>query len=248
MYEIKQVKSKNFNSRGKQAPIAIVNHITAGSLKSVDNWFVSPQNDKASAHFCIGRNGEIHQYVDIRERAWHAGLTKEAVQFATAPIIKKQNINPNAYTIGIEHEGYEGHGIDGTLTEEQFWASVWLHRWLRQQVIDLYGRYIELNPANVIGHFQVDPRRKPNCPGKNFPWERLYKELEIAQRMTLPDLERRIGYKLRDNDTELVADAIIARIEDLKGKYKRGGRWSEVAAQKLNKIEQFLVDEKLMSN
>ena len=138
MYEIKQRKCNNHTPRGKSQPIVIVNHITAGSLQSVDNWFSSKDNDRASAHFCVGRNGDIHQYVDIRRKAWHAGLTKEGVQFATAPIIKRFTMNPNNYSIGIEHEGYAGHGLDGDLTEEQFWASVWLHKYIRDKVIEIY--------------------------------------------------------------------------------------------------------------
>lgn len=246
MYTIKQVPSKNQTPRDKTQPIAIVNHITAGSLKSVDSWFTSASNDNSSAHFCIGRNGEIHQYVPIEQRAWHAGLTKEAVQFATAPIIKKHTMNPNAYTVGIEHEGYEGHGIDGALTEEQFWASVWLHRYIRDYVINKYGRYIELTPNDVIGHFQVDPRRKPNCPGKNFPWQRLYKELAEAKKLTLNELEHRIKVKMNPDDTLAVFDAIQFRINDLREKYERGGKWKEAAKQKIETIMDFIKDEKLL--
>lgn len=248
MYEIKQVPSKNRSSRGKSIPIAIVNHITAGSLKSVDSWFTSKDNDQASAHFCIGRNGEIHQYVNLKERAWHAGLAIEGIQHATHPLIKRfKKVNPNAYTIGIEHEGYKEHGEDGTLTEEQFWASVWLHRYIREQVIEIYGRYIELNETNVMGHFEVDPRRKPNCPGKNFPWERLFKELAFAQKCTMKELEMRISYKKSEDNALEIANAILFRVNDLRNKVLLPGRWKEVASEKLAKIEKFMVDEKLMN-
>lgn len=245
MYEIKQVPSNNHSSREKSIPFVIVNHITAGSLKSCDNWFTSPNNDVASAHFCVGRNGEIHQYVDLKKRSWHAGLTKDAIEYATAPVIKRFKMNPNAYTIGIEHEGYEGNGIDGALTEEQFWASVWLHRYIKEEVIRLYTRHIPLDRTHVIGHFQVDPRRKPNCPGPNFPWDRLYAELEIANRMTMKDFEQRLAYKMRDNDVEKMAEAIISRVEDLRQKYASRGTWFEAAGEKIKRIEEVLTNEKL---
>ena len=99
----------------------------------------------------------------------------------------------------------------------------------------------------MIGHFQVDPRRKPSCPGKKFPWERLYKELEIAQTMTLHELELRIAYKKSGNSTLEMANAILFRINDLREKLLMGGKWSEQAGAKLQRIEKFLIDEKLMS-
>lgn len=245
MYDIKQVPSENHTSRDNHVPFVIVNHITAGSLSSVDNWFTSKNNDKASAHFTVGRNGEIHQYVDIRKRAWHAGLTKEAVQFATAPVVLKQKINPNAYTVGIEHEGYEGNGIDGTLTEEQFWATVWLHRYIKEQVFKLFNRRMELNEENVIGHFQVDPRRKPNCPGVNFPWKRLYEELYQVNMLSLEATEKRIDYiKNRDNDRKM-ADMLVERMTELRDRYVEG-KYREAAKIKIRRIEELLAKENLL--
>ena len=247
MYEIKQVPSNNKSDRGKYAPIAIVNHITAGSLRSVDNWFTSKNNDQASAHFCIGRKGEIHQYVPIEKRAWHAGLAKGASKFATADIVKRfPSLNPNAYTIGIEHEGYQGNGLDGDLTEEQFWASVWLHKYIKEYVKEKYGNHIELNSEYVVGHFQIDPRRKPNCPGAKFPWKRLYEELAIINKMSMKDVENRIKYRVNGENMVEVANALLFRINDLRNKVQGRGQWREAAAQKLKQISELLDQNKLL--
>lgn len=247
MYEIKQVPSKNKSDRGQSIPIAIVNHITAGSLRSVDNWFTSKNNDQASAHFCIGRNGEIHQYVPIEKRAWHAGLVKGASKFATADIVKRYaTINPNAYTVGIEHEGYQDNGLDGDLTEEQFWASVWLHKYIKDYVIQKYNRHIEFTPENVIGHFQVDPRRKPNCPGAKFPWTRLYEELAVINKMSMKDVENRIKYRVNGENMVDVANTLLFRINDLRNKVQMRGKWQEGAAQKLKQISELLDKNNLL--
>lgn len=210
MYEIqwKGDKVKNYYSRRGYEPIAICNHITAGTAGSVYNWFTSPNNKQASSHFLVCRNGEIHQYVDIRQGAWTQGLSASQIPIAKAPIVKQMKVNPNYYMIGIEHEGYvEGHknddgsievvnyGLDGDLTEEQFKASLWLHKWVQEEVQRIYGFRIPLNSHNVVGHFQVDPVRKPFCPGPNFPWQRLYKELAYAEYLTLKELENKLTYE-----------------------------------------------------
>ncbi|MNC56868.1 hypothetical protein D3C75_1064910 [compost metagenome] len=35
-----------------------------------------------------------------------------------------------------------------------------------------------MDETHVIGHFQVDPVRKPYCPGPKFPWNQLYTTLK----------------------------------------------------------------------
>ena len=163
----------NSNDRGGIVPVAIVNHISAGTMSSMDNWFRSPGNQVSSAHFGVAKDGRIHQYVKIERMAWANGLKTDRIPFATAPIVKDIGINPNLYTVSIEHEG-----TDGELTEEQFQASVWLHRYIRQYVRETWGKEIPFDEYHVIGHFQIDPVRKPNCPGPKFPWSRLYKALK----------------------------------------------------------------------
>ena len=162
----------NKSSRGKHVPFVIVNHISGGSMGSMDNWFTSAGNQVSSAHFGISKTGEIHQYVKIEDMAWHAGLKAETIKNATAKIIHEMKINPNLYSIGIEHEGY-----DGNLTPIQLEASIWLHKYVKKYIKDKYNKNIKLDKNNVIGHFQVDPVRKPYCPGPKFPWNKLYEEI-----------------------------------------------------------------------
>src|SRR5690606_33165792 len=98
----------NSSGRNGHVPIIIVDHIVAGSGQSCDNWFRSSGNKVSSAHFCVWENGRITQYVDLRKMAWANGLAAGANKNAKAEIIKSKNVNPNWYSISIEHAGHTG--------------------------------------------------------------------------------------------------------------------------------------------
>lgn len=237
-----------YPNRNGFTPIGVCNHITAGTRQSVYWWFTSPNNKNASATFCVGRNGDVDQYVDLHHGAWTQGLSSKDGGYdrAIAPIVKdKRGVNPNFYLVSIEYEGYtEGHkdesgnvviedfGIHGDITEEQFLAGCWLHKYIQTEVERIYGKRFPLNNYTVEGHFRIDPRRKPFCPGPLFNWNRLYAELAVADGMTFDHYEERIDYLKRDASRRSVAFAIANRINDLGDKLK-DDQWGAAAAEKL---------------
>ena len=80
-----QVSSPNFTEgREGTAVDRIVIHYIVGTLAAADTTFSDP-NSGVSAHYGIGE-GEIHQFVDEANTAWHAG-----------------DWNFNLRSIGIEH-------------------------------------------------------------------------------------------------------------------------------------------------
>src|SRR6188768_4251114 len=87
------------SGRSGQRPESIVIHIMEGTLAGTDSWFKSTSS-KVSAHYGIGQNGVVHQYVAEGDTAWHAGRTHNCTWKG-----KRAGVNPNANTIGIEHEG-----------------------------------------------------------------------------------------------------------------------------------------------
>ncbi|WP_058303458.1 N-acetylmuramoyl-L-alanine amidase [Gorillibacterium timonense] len=182
----------NSSSREGHVPFIIVDHISAGSMSSMDSWFTSPSNTVSSAHFGVSKSGKIHQYVPITRMAWANGLTTDAIPKAAASLVRQNApVNPNKYTVSIEHEG-----TDGNLTEAQFAATVELHRFIAAEVKWLYGQALLLDEQHVIGHFQVDPARKPNCPGPKFPWSRLYQALSSSESVRIenvPDVKEEMG-------------------------------------------------------
>lgn len=180
-YEIKWMGNQytNYSSRNGHVPFVICDHISSSTMSSMDSWFTSSGNTVSSAHFGVSKAGEIHQYVDIKNMAWGNGTS--IANYPDASIlaqVAKDNYgtNVNLFSVSIEHEG-----TDGTLTEEQFQASVWLHNYIRDQIVEIYGAnaHFELDNYHVVGHFQLS-KLKPTCPGPNFPWERLYAALNSS--------------------------------------------------------------------
>lgn len=132
-------------------PEIIVIHIMDGSLIGTDSWFNSPIS-QVSAHYGIGQTGEIHQYVKEENESFHAGVVKNP----TFSLYKGAGINPNWYTIGIEHEGKP----DSVWSPEMIKASVEL-------IKDISKRWnIPIDRDHIIGHYQIRST-KPNCPAFN---------------------------------------------------------------------------------
>ena len=140
---------------GTFKPEAIVIHICQGSLHSADQHFNDPMSS-VSAHYCVGKTGEVHQYVQEVDTAFHAGN----VDRPSWALIKKgaapgSFINPNFYTIGIEHEGF----ADSVWPETQISTSAAL-------VGEIAQRWqIPLDEDHVVRHHQI--RFSKSCPG-NF--------------------------------------------------------------------------------
>lgn len=163
----------NFSSREENIPLIIVNHIVDGTAESCDSWFRSSTNKQSSAHFLVTFKGEIKQYVRIEDMAWANGLKLYDIPKAESALVRSMKMNPNLYSVSIEHEG-----TTGQLTEEQFQATLWLHRYIQDYIRNKWGHEIPMDREHILGHFEIDPLRKANCPGKDFPWEKLIKELQ----------------------------------------------------------------------
>lgn len=102
---ITRAPTPNF-TRGRQGHriLGLVLHVMEGTMAGTRSWFASPQS-RVSAHYGIGRDGSLVQWVDDGDTAWHAGV----VQSPTWPLLVP-GVNPNLVTIGIEHEGRAGDG------------------------------------------------------------------------------------------------------------------------------------------
>jgi N-acetyl-anhydromuramyl-L-alanine amidase AmpD len=156
-------------------PEAIVIHIAVASLGSVDNSFRNPKH-KASAHYCVGKTGSIHQYVKEEDTAFHAGVFDPAKgesqgnNFQSAPYIwsllsSHLGVNTNLWTIGIEHEGLP----DEEWTEEMYASS-------SQLISEISQRWpIPLDGQHVVPHHWI--HKSKACPGSKVSIAKL---IELA--------------------------------------------------------------------
>ena len=114
-------------------------------------YFAGLAGVAVSAHFLVRRDGEVVQFVSVRDRAWHAGDS-----------VWRGVPNCNDYSLGIELEGLEGQGFEAA----QYRAAARLLRHAAQV----------WPVAEVVGHEHVAPGRKAD-PGGGFDWPRLVRLL-----------------------------------------------------------------------
>ena len=148
------------NGRNGYKPEAIVIHIMEGTLDGTDSWFQN-KFSKVSAHYGIGLKGDIHQYVNEANCAWHAGR----INSPSWSLLKKARsgnfINPNYYTIGIEHEGND----HSDWTEAMYQSSAQLIREICQR------HNIPVDRDHIIGHHEIYSLK--TCPGSKVSMTRL---------------------------------------------------------------------------
>lgn len=144
--------SPNFwpRRRGYQ-PLAIVVHTTSGTLAAADSWFANPSS-QVSAHFGVGLDGVIHQYVGSADAAWSNGVLEAGHTWPGTP-----GVNPNLETISIETEDL-GRATR-PVSEEQLLAVLSLGRLMQRRHPSI--RYL-------ARHATISPKSRPNCPGPRW--------------------------------------------------------------------------------
>jgi len=107
-----------------------------------------------SAHLLIRRDGELLQFVNFDDRAWHAGQS-----------CFDGRDNCNDFSIGIELEGTD----EDPYTDSQYRALVAVSA-------ALLRHYPGLGAGRIVGHSDIAPGRKTD-PGPSFDWGRYRREL-----------------------------------------------------------------------
>ncbi len=124
--------------------------------EAVDRLFMGEQNAgddpklkglRVSAHFFIRRDGSVRQYVDVKRRAWHAGVSDFR---GRGPC--------NPYSVGVELEGTGEKSF-----EDAQYVSL-------ERLINALCERLPIRWAT--GHETIAPGRKVD-PGPMFDWDRL---------------------------------------------------------------------------
>lgn len=169
----------------------------------------------ASAHVVIDRDGTVYQCVSLGSRAWHAG---PSTHWQGQPLNKGQNVND--WTVGIEianwgqvtrtpgvYAGYLNYlkrpyqgpapfvAADGTYWEPYPEAQLAAVERVCKVLLHMFPA---ITRENVLGHSDVDPKRKVD-PGPAWPSTVFLDELfgsaaEQADELNALEDDDRAGY------------------------------------------------------
>tara|TARA_R110002110_G_scaffold91264_2_gene237570 strand:- start:191824 stop:192387 length:564 start_codon:yes stop_codon:yes gene_type:complete len=120
-------------------------------------YFGEIRGIEVSAHLLIRRDGSLVQFVNLEQRAWHAGESCHAGRD-----------NCNDFSIGIELEGTD----DDPYADEQYAV-------LSAVTMALQATYPALDSEQIVGHSDIAPGRKTD-PGQAFDWPRYLGALRTA--------------------------------------------------------------------
>jgi glycosyltransferase involved in cell wall biosynthesis len=135
----------------------IVVHTTDGTYATTCAWFDDPRSG-VSAHYLVGLDGRVAQFVEEEDAALHAGGGPAEVAASRFP-----TPDPNLHTIGIEFED-GGAPLEVARTPAQYRAGAAL-------LADVAARWdIPLGREHVLAHRELNPGK--DCPG-NLDLERL---------------------------------------------------------------------------
>lgn len=169
-------------------PSLVVIHYTAMNSAEDAICRLCAAEHQVSAHYVIGREGDVSQLVAEDRRAWHAGAGRWG-----------RITDVNSHSIGIELDN------DGTspFPDVQMRALDELLRGMR-------ARW-NISKENVIGHSDLAPGRKSD-PGPLFDWGRLARQ---GHALWVPEGEAQVAdFRSAARDAGWTADASDAVLLD----------------------------------
>jgi len=124
--------------------------------------------NEVSYHFVISKSGEIVQAVDIANTAWANGTNNTTGdnrnnQHSTLAIVRERPVNANLFSISIGFSDMTA----GNPSPSQLTAVVDLINHINSEVVSLYGHTIPFTFNNIVGHNEITPLTRPNCPGRS---------------------------------------------------------------------------------
>ncbi|HET7306998.1 MAG TPA: 1,6-anhydro-N-acetylmuramyl-L-alanine amidase AmpD [Gammaproteobacteria bacterium] len=118
-------------------------------------YFAEIEGLHVSSHLFIRRDGELVQFVNLLDRAWHAGVSSFDGRSAC-----------NDFSIGIELEG----------TDDLAYPDAQYDR-LAEATCAIMRTWPAIKPDRICGHCDIAPGRKTD-PGPAFDWPRFRAMIE----------------------------------------------------------------------
>ena len=140
------VGTTNFNLR--KPNYVVIHHTAQESTSQTLKTFTMPST-QVSAHYVIGRDGQVFHMLNDYLRAWHGGVARWG---------NTTDINSSSIGIELDNNGTE------PFAQPQIASLLKVLAGLKKT----YG----IPSANFIGHADIAPSRK-NDPSTFFPWKQL---------------------------------------------------------------------------
>lgn len=186
--------AKNFvgtTNFGMRKPNFVIIHHTAQNSTAQTLRTFTLTRTAVSAHYVIGRDGEVYHMLNDYLRAQHAGLGKWG-----------SVTDMNSCSIGIE---LDNNGFE-SFSEAQIAALL--------RVLTQLKKAFAIPTANFIGHADWAPTRK-NDPNWRFPWKALSEKgfglwYDDTTGLAIPTFDhlqalRIVGYDIKDSSAAIKA-------------------------------------------
>ncbi len=150
------MKSPNFGERrnGLRPELVVIHYTAMKDCASAARALCDPERE-VSAHYLIGRDGEVLELVDPDMRAWHAGKGEWC---------GADDVNSRSIGIELDNDGMSPFSAPLMEALEQLLLGP-------SGLLAAYG----IKPQGVIGHSDMAPGRKID-PGRRFDWKRLARQ------------------------------------------------------------------------
>lgn len=121
---------------------------------SAHPYFQTIAEMKVSSHLLIRRDGAVLQFVNLRDRAWHAGRSSF-----------EGEVECNDFSVGIELEGEDNTPYTNAQYDQ-----------LSALCALIMAAWPDITPERITGHSDIAPGRKTD-PGPAFDWLRFRDQL-----------------------------------------------------------------------
>ena len=169
--------SPNYHKgRNNYIPNIIVCHINNTYSSAIYHFY--NKEDEVSCHYLIRRDGHIKQILPLCDSAFANGTSINEnsdvyYKLSSSNLINSVKDNANYFTFSIEHESF-----DGSLTNEQLKSTVKVMREIIKYLKNEFNYDFQIDRDHIIGHNEVNPIVRKNCPGDKFPFEKIIQLLK----------------------------------------------------------------------